>query len=78
MKTFNELKIGDYIFHKCKEFPLLVEPKRILNIYEFYNETIFEICWFGSYAKCTVTKLHVEKQYMNKDKVPDEHVYLEL
>ena len=43
MKTFNELKIGDYIFHKCKKLPLLVEPKRILNIYEFYNETIFEI-----------------------------------
>ena len=28
MKTFNDLKIGDYIFHKCKEFPLLVEPKK--------------------------------------------------
>ena len=41
MKTFNELKIGDYIFHKCKKLPLLVEPKRIVNIYEFYNETIF-------------------------------------
>lgn len=54
-------RIGDYIFHKCKEFPLLIESKRILNIYEFYNETIFEICWFGSYAKCTVTKLHVGK-----------------
>lgn len=73
MKTFNELKIGDYIFHKCKEFPLIVEPKRIVNIYKFHKETIFEICWFGSYAKCTITKLHVDNQYMNKDKVPDEH-----
>lgn len=68
MKTFNELKIGDYIFHKCKKLPLLVEPKRIVNIYEFYNETIFEICWFGSYAKCTVTKLHVENNILIKIK----------
>lgn len=76
MKTFNELKVGDYIFHKCKEFHFLVEPKRILNIHENNNEFIFEICWFGKFANCTKTKLHVDKQYMNKSKIPDgEHGY---
>lgn len=73
MKTFKELKVGDYIFHKCKEFPLITDPKRILDIQEYDNGLILEICWFGIYAKSTKTKLYVDKQYIDKSKCPEKY-----
>lgn len=73
MKKLKDIKEGDYIFHCCKEFPKMTQGMRVVEIHDTQKELILGICWFGGYVQDTFHYLHINKEYMNQDKFPDEH-----
>lgn len=73
MKTLKDIKAGDYIFHCCKELPEMTQCMRVVEVHDSLKEIILGICWFGRYVQDTFHYLHVNKEYIDEDKFPDEH-----
>lgn len=51
----------------------MTQAFRVVEIHDSLKEIILGICWFGNFSKDTFHYLHVSKEYINKDKIPDEH-----
>ena len=73
MKALKDIKVGDYIFHCCYEFPKMTQGMRVIEVHDTQKEIILGICWFGGKVQDTFHYLHVSKEYINEYKFPDEH-----
>lgn len=69
MKKVTEIKVGDYIFHRCCDLPLMTQAFRVIKIDKSGNSYRLETMPFGD-SLCKPCIVDVEPEYIGGNKIP--------